>query len=102
MAWQRYNKDLRKSLLLAEYFSFWTNLTLFCPLWNQGHGQGQEMLKQAYHCSRSIAAFYVLLLNVHKGGDNLSLPFGKHFIDFFLAIQNIFCTFAGNLNTYEI
>ena len=32
MAWQRYNKDLRKSLLLAEYFSFWTNLifSVFC------------------------------------------------------------------------
>jgi len=27
MAWQRYNKNLRKSALLAEYFSFWTNLT---------------------------------------------------------------------------
>ena len=24
MTWQRYNKNLRKSLLLAEYFSFWT------------------------------------------------------------------------------
>ncbi len=23
MTWQRYNKNLRKSLLLAEYFSFW-------------------------------------------------------------------------------
>ena len=29
---KRYNKDLRKSPLLAEYFSFWTNLTLFCSL----------------------------------------------------------------------
>ena len=26
MTWQRYNKNLRKSALLAEYFSFWTNL----------------------------------------------------------------------------
>ena len=32
MTWQRYNKNLRKSPLLAEYFSFWTNLALFCPL----------------------------------------------------------------------
>ena len=24
MTWQRYNKNLRKSALLAEYFSFWT------------------------------------------------------------------------------
>ncbi len=28
MTWQRYNKNLRKSPLLAEYFSFWTNSTL--------------------------------------------------------------------------
>ena len=26
MTWQRYNKNLRKSALLAEYFSFWTDL----------------------------------------------------------------------------
>ena len=32
MTWQKYNKNLRKSLLLAEYFSFWINLTLFCFL----------------------------------------------------------------------
>ena len=25
-------KILRKSPLLAEYFSFWTDLTVFCPL----------------------------------------------------------------------
>ena len=25
-------KNLRKSPLLAEYFLFWTNSTLFCPL----------------------------------------------------------------------
>ena len=25
MTWQRYNKNLRKSPLLAEYFLFWTN-----------------------------------------------------------------------------
>ena len=30
MTWQRYNKNLRKSPLLAEYFSFWTNST---PIW---------------------------------------------------------------------
>ena len=29
MTWQRYNKNLKKSALLAEYFSFWTNLTIF-------------------------------------------------------------------------
>ena len=29
MTWQRYNKNLRKSALLAEYFSFWTDLTVF-------------------------------------------------------------------------
>ena len=28
MTWQRYNKNLRKSALLAEYLSFWTNLTV--------------------------------------------------------------------------
>ena len=26
MTWQRYNKNLRKSALLAEYYSSWTNL----------------------------------------------------------------------------
>ncbi len=30
MTWQRYNKNLRKSPLWAEYFSFWTNST---PIW---------------------------------------------------------------------
>ena len=30
MTWQRYNKNLRKSPLLAEYFLFWTNST---PIW---------------------------------------------------------------------
>ena len=29
MTWQRYNKNLKKSALLAEYFSFWTYLTVF-------------------------------------------------------------------------
>jgi len=28
----KYNKNLRKSALLAEYFSFWTDLTVFFPL----------------------------------------------------------------------
>ena len=32
MTWQRYNKNLKKSPLLVEYFLFWTNSTLFCPL----------------------------------------------------------------------
>ena len=75
MTWQRYNKNLRKSALLAEYYSSWTNLGTSakvvyepehrvpapnrhggkllpihrgiaahgCSLWNQGHGQGQEL-----------------------------------------------------------
>jgi hypothetical protein len=38
MTWQRYNKNLKKSALLAEYFSFWTNLTVFCPLGRSGDG----------------------------------------------------------------
>ena len=38
MTWQRYNKNLRKSALLAEHFSFWTDLTVFFPLLCQGTG----------------------------------------------------------------
>ena len=30
--------NLRKSALLAEYFSSWTNLTIFCPLGTLGTG----------------------------------------------------------------
>ena len=39
MTWQRYNKNLRKSLLLAEYFSFWTK----CSRWDRYLGMTAAM-----------------------------------------------------------
>ena len=51
MAWQRYNKNLRESALLAEYFSFWTK--------NKKHQERCALLRIAPDNQFRVLLFFV-------------------------------------------
>ena len=80
-----------KSPLLAEYFLFWTNSTLFCPLWDQG---SVLLIIIFGHLAKRKHSRFEHFFTVNDGGYNISLSYLFNIIMQEVAVEH---RHVGNL-----